>query len=59
MFDKLSFIEDRFKDLETKISDPAVIADQEQWRKYCKEHSGNSEHGKAKIKNVCRIKKNK
>jgi len=39
MFDKLSFIEDRFADLETKISDPAVIADQEQWRKLCKEHS--------------------
>ncbi len=39
MFDKLSFIEDRFTDLETKISDPAVIADQEQWRKLCKEHS--------------------
>ena len=39
MFDKLSFIEDRFNDLETKISDPNVIANQEQWRKYCKEHS--------------------
>ena len=39
MFDKLSFIDDRFKELETKISDPEVIADQEQWRKLCKEHS--------------------
>jgi len=39
MFDKLSFIEDRFADLEQKISDPQVIADQEQWRKLCKEHS--------------------
>ena len=39
MFDKLSFIEDRFKELETKISDPEIIADQEQWRKFCKEHS--------------------
>jgi peptide chain release factor 1 len=39
MFDKLSFIEDRFAELEHKISDPAVIADQELWRKLCKEHS--------------------
>ncbi len=39
MFDKLSFIEDRFKELETKISDPDIISDQEQWRKLCKEHS--------------------
>ena len=39
MFDKLSFIEERFTELETKISDPAVIADQELWRKLCKEHS--------------------
>ncbi len=39
MFDKLSFIDDRFKELEIKISDPSVIADQEQWRKLCKEHS--------------------
>lgn len=39
MFDKLSFIEERFTDLAAKISDPAVIADQETWRKLCKEHS--------------------
>ena len=39
MFDKLSFIEDRFRELEDKISDPEIIADQEQWRKFCKEHS--------------------
>ncbi len=39
MFDKLSFIEDRFAELEQKISDPAVISDQELWRKLCKEHS--------------------
>ncbi|MBE7012778.1 MAG: peptide chain release factor 1 [Ruminococcaceae bacterium] len=39
MFDKLSFLEERFADLENKISDSAVIADQEQWRKLCKEHS--------------------
>ena len=39
MFDKLSFIEERFTELEAKISDPAVIADQQLWRKLCKEHS--------------------
>jgi len=39
MFDKLSFIEERFTELETKISDPEVIADQDLWRKLCKEHS--------------------
>lgn len=39
MFEKLSFIDDRFKELEAKISDPEVIADQELWRKLCKEHS--------------------
>ncbi len=39
MFEKLSFIEERFTDLAEKISDPDVIADQETWRKLCKEHS--------------------
>lgn len=39
MFDKLSFIEKQFDELAEKISDPAVIADQETWRKLCKEHS--------------------
>ncbi len=39
MFDKLSFIEKQFDELAEKISDPAVIADQDTWRKLCKEHS--------------------
>lgn len=39
MFDKLSFIEERYADLEAKISSPDIIADQELWRKLCKEHS--------------------
>ncbi len=39
MFDKLDFIEDRYEELSTKISDPAVIADQKLWQKYCKEHA--------------------
>ncbi|MBE7048979.1 MAG: peptide chain release factor 1 [Ruminococcaceae bacterium] len=39
MFEKLSFIEERFTELAEKISDPTVIADQETWRRLCKEHS--------------------
>ncbi len=39
MFEKLSFIEGRFDELEKKISDPEVIADQNLFRKLCKEHS--------------------
>ncbi len=39
MFDKLEALEDRFGKLSEKISDPDVISDQENWRKYMKEHS--------------------
>ena len=39
MFDKLEALEERFKVLSEKISDPEVIADQENWRKYMKENS--------------------
>lgn len=39
MFEKLSFIEEQFENLAQRISDPEVIADQETWRKLCKEHS--------------------
>ena len=39
MFDKLEALEDRFGILSEKISDPDVISDQENWRKYMKEHS--------------------
>lgn len=39
MFDKLEGLEERAKVLEQKISDPEVIADQETWRKLCKENS--------------------
>lgn len=36
---KLNEIEERFEDLVRKLSDPSVIADQEQYRKYAKAHS--------------------
>lgn len=39
MFDKLEGLEERAKVLEQKISDPEVIADQETWRKLCKENA--------------------
>ena len=39
MFEKLSFIEKQYEELAARISDPEVIADQEVWRKLCKEHS--------------------
>ncbi len=39
MFNKLAFIEERYEELSKKISDPEVIADQNRWRKLCKESS--------------------
>lgn len=39
MFDKLAFIEERYEELSQKISDPEIIADQNRWRKLCKENS--------------------
>ncbi len=39
MFDKLAFIEERYEFLSQKISDPAVIADNESWRAFCKEQA--------------------
>lgn len=37
MFDKLDFLEDKYRELNETISDPEVIADQERWRKLMKE----------------------
>lgn len=39
MLDKLQSIEDRYLDLEAKISDPDVIADQTSWQKATKAHA--------------------
>ena len=39
MFDKLNFIEEKYNELNTLISDPEVIADQERWRKLMKEQN--------------------
>lgn len=39
MFEKLEFIEEKFKELGLKISDPEVISNQNLWQKLMKEHS--------------------
>ena len=39
MVDKLQGIEDRFLDLEARISDPEIIANQTEWQKCTKAHS--------------------
>ncbi len=39
MFSKLAFIEEKYEELSSKISDPEVIADIDTWRKLMKEHS--------------------
>ena len=39
MFDKLEALEERFKLVSEKISDPKVIADMDSWRGYMKENS--------------------
>ena len=43
LVDKLQVIEDKFMDLEQRISDPAVIARQDEWRKFTRQHSQLSE----------------
>ncbi len=37
MFDKLDFIEEKYRDLNEKVSQPDIIADTPLWTKYCKE----------------------
>ncbi len=39
MLDKLKALEERFAFISEKISDPEIIADQDTWRGYCREHS--------------------
>lgn len=43
MFDKLEAIENKFEELNIKLSDPAIISDQELYPKLMKEHSELSE----------------
>lgn len=39
MIDKLQAIEDRYVELSQKISDPEIISNVNEWRKYVKEHA--------------------
>jgi peptide chain release factor 1 len=39
MLDKLSALEEKYKDLEYKISDPTIIANQSEWQRLMKEHA--------------------
>ena len=39
MFEKLEAIEERYEELERQLSDPEVIARQDEWRKLTKEHA--------------------
>ena len=39
LLDKLAFTENKYDELSVKISDPSIMANQNEWRKLCKEHS--------------------
>src|SRR5690554_6410336 len=39
MFDKLSFIENKYEELSKKIIDPEIIANTSEWQKLAKEHA--------------------
>ena len=39
LLEKLAFIENKYDELSVKISDPTVMANQNEWRKLCKEHA--------------------
>lgn len=39
MLDKLEFLEEKYKDLNAKISDPEIISQTSKWQKYVKEHA--------------------
>ena len=43
MFDKLDSIEKRFKELETQLSDPAVMQDMKKYSELMKEHATSKE----------------
>ncbi|NLJ56825.1 MAG: peptide chain release factor 1 [Firmicutes bacterium] len=43
MWEKLKTLEDYFNSLETKLSAPEIIKDQQQWQKLAREHAGLSE----------------
>src|SRR3984885_2615318 len=38
MFDRLEQLEDRYKELEVELSDPALVSDQQRYQKITKQH---------------------
>ena len=39
LLEKLAFTENKYDELSVKISDPSIMANQNEWRKLCKEHA--------------------
>ncbi|SHK64307.1 peptide chain release factor 1 [Clostridium cavendishii DSM 21758] len=39
ILDRLQFIENKYDEISVKISDPSIMANQNEWRKLCKEHA--------------------
>jgi len=39
MYSKLEFVEKKYEEINKKLSEPDILADQEEWRKLMKEHS--------------------
>lgn len=57
MFQKLEAVEKRYEELTEKISDPAVISNQNEWKKMMKEHS-DLEDVVAKFREYKKVKQN-
>ena len=57
MFDKLKSVEQRFEDVSTMLSDPSVVADQDQFKKLMKEHK-NLTPVVEKFREYCTVKQN-
>ncbi len=57
MFQKLEAVEKRYDELTEKISDPAVISNQNEWKKMMKEHS-DMEEIVAKFREYKKVKQN-
>ena len=39
MLSKLAAVADKYRELETLLSDPSVMADMEAWQRYTREHA--------------------
>ena len=59
MFDKLEEVDKRYNELTELISNPDVIADQQNWKKYMKEQSAMKDvvdkYVEYKLRNYCNM----